>query len=215
MKQVFVLILMSLSFISCGPLNNTLAKKEKNIEYYRVFDIQTDADRYTISEAASNGLGKNTNNIKENMPIPKTPELPERPGRFKLVNPFEGTRIGALVGDKAKIVKCEDASWTANAKRTITGQSELNLTACLFPYQKGYHLNLYAMFTKQKGGLLELSRKMAVAMVGSPEEWTEKTFLDIVREIQQKTNSKIEFIEGYPKIQGTPWLDTGETIYSK
>ncbi len=41
-------------------------------------------------------------------------------------------------------------------------------------------------------------------MVGTSEEWTEKTFLDIVREIRKETYAKITYLEGYPKMHGTP-----------
>jgi len=53
---------------------------------------------------------------------------------------------------------------------------------------------------------------MASAMVGTPEEWTEKTFLDIVRQIKKDTDADIKLLEGYPVLQGTPWLDNGEAI---
>lgn len=59
---------------------------------------------------------------------------------------------------------------------------------------------------------MQISRELASAMVGTPEEWTEKTFLDIVRQIKSETEAEITYLEGYPKLQGTPWLDTGEEI---
>jgi len=104
---------------------------------------------------------------------------------------------------------CKDAAWSANANRTITGQSNLKLTACLFQYTEGYHLDHYATFTKQQGGLKELGRQAAAKMVGAPEQWTEKTFLDIVRQIQSDTGAEITLLEGCPEQQGTPWLDRG------
>ena len=38
----------------------------------RIFDIKTKADRETVAESASKGLGINTNDFKEMRPIPKT-----------------------------------------------------------------------------------------------------------------------------------------------
>jgi hypothetical protein len=49
---------------------------------------------------------------------------------------------------------------------------------------------------------------MASAMVGTPEEWTEKTFLDIVRSIRDATGAEVNLVEGYPELSGTPWLDS-------
>ena len=208
-------------FISgCGTINNALVEKTKTVEYYRIFDIKTDAGRQNVADAASDGLGENVNDAQEARPIPSFSEAPETPGRFKLKNPFEGTKMspfasqcGGSLGFKMAI--CDGAIWSAKASREVAGSDNLNLTACLFQYKEGYHLDLYATFTKQEGGVMELSRSMAQAMVGTPEQWTEKTFLDIVRNIREKTGAKIFFLEGYPKIQGTPWLDTGEKIATK
>lgn len=219
MNKVFVMPLVALALSGCGTINNALAEKTKNVEYYRIFDIKTQTDRYTIAESASNGLGRNVNDIQEARPIPTSSELPIKAGRFSLVNPFEGTKFATLISSGGvlgfKVATCDGASWTANATRSISGQSELKLTACLFPYTEGYHLDLYATFTKKEGGIMELSRQAASAMVGTPEEWTEKTFIDIVRQIRKDVGAQIYFLEGYPKQQGTPWLDGGDEILSE
>lgn len=216
MKKTIILPLIALSLTGCGTLNNALTEKTKSVEYYRIFDIKTQADRYEIAESASNGLGRNVNNAQEARPIPTGSELPTKAGRFSLINPFEGSKFAAFASGGGqlgfKIATCDGASWTANATREISGQSTLKLTACLFPYTEGYHLDLYATSTKKEGGVMELSRMAASAMVGTPEEWTEKTFLDIVRQIRIDTGADISFLEGYPTQQGTPWLDTGEDI---
>ncbi|MCZ4128327.1 MULTISPECIES: hypothetical protein [Stutzerimonas stutzeri group] len=196
----------------CGTANNYLAQKTKTVEYYRIFDVKTDVSRQAIAKAASDGLGRNVGSAEEAMPIPSSNVLPETPGRFQLVNPFEGTRLAALAGGAGslgfRMATCDGAVWTAKARREISGSNNLNLTACLFQYTRGYHLNLYAVFTKQEGGVFQVSRDMANAMVGTPEEWTEKTFLDVIRSIQATTPSKIELLEAQPEIAGTPWLDS-------
>ncbi|ELR64808.1 hypothetical protein C942_01898 [Photobacterium marinum] len=219
MNKVAVGIALSLLLSGCGSVNNVLVEKTKNVEYYRIFDIKTDADRYEIAESASDGLGRNVNDAQEARPIPTSAELPEKPGRFALENPFKGSKFAAFASSGGqlgvKVATCEGASWTAKANREISGSSNLNLTACLFPYNEGYHLDLYATFTKKEGGLLEISRQMSNAMVGTPEEWTEKTFLDIVRQIKAETGATITYLEGYPKLSGTPWLDEGDDITAK
>lgn len=206
------LFLLNLS--GCGSINNALSEKTKTVEYYRIFDIKTQADRYKMAEAASDGLGRNVNDAQENTPIPTSAELPAKPGRFSLSNPFAGSKLAALAaagGASMKIATCDGAAWTATANREVSS-STLKLTACLFPYTEGYHLDFYATFTKKEGGLLQLSRSAAYAMVGTPEEWTEKTFLDIVRQIKKETGADVSYLEGQPKMEGTPWLDTGEDI---
>lgn len=206
-------------FTGCGAANNALVSKTKSVEYYRIFDIKTKIDRDSISELASNGLGRNVNNTQEAKPIPKSAIIPSTPGRLEVANPFEGTQLGMLAlsggGFGLKIATCKDAIWTANATRNVSGDSDLRITACLFQYQDGYHLDLYATFAKQEGGLMQISRSMAHAMVGTPEEWTEKAFLDIVREIRKGSEAEITLLEAYPKIQGTPWLDDGDDIINE
>lgn len=212
MKKIALATLIGFSLASCGTINNALVEKKKTTEYYRIFDIKTNADRATVAEAASNGLGKNVNSATEANPIPSFSEPPEKPGRFSLTNPFEGSKFSALASGGGsigmKIASCNGAIWTASANRDISGSSNLRLTACLWQYKEGYHLDTYATFQKTEGGLMQLSRNMANAMVGTPEEWTEKTFLDIVRTIREVTGAEISYVEGYPKFSGTPWLDS-------
>ncbi len=218
MEKILVLTVITFLISGCGTMNNALVEKSKTVEYYRIFDIKTQADRYDISESASNGLGRNVNDTQEARPIPTSSDILDKAGRFKLVSPLEGSKFAAFASSGGqigyKIATCEGASWTAQATRDISGQSLLKLTACLFPYKEGYHLDLYATFNKKEGGFMELSRQAANVMVGTPEEWTEKTFLDIVRQISEDTGAEITFLEGYPKMRGTPWLDSGEAFIS-
>lgn len=213
MKIFFYYLSIALFLLvnGCGAVNNALVEKEKYIEYYRIFDIKTTASKYQVADAASNGLGKNVNDAQEARPIPTETEPPTKPGRFKLEDPFKGTRLAALAGAGGnigfKIATCDGAVWSAKATRAVEGDSNLTLTACLFEYEGGYHLDLYAVFGKTEGGIMEISRKMAHAMVGTPEQWVEKTFIDIAREIKKETGAEIKFVEGYPTPSGTPWLD--------
>lgn len=216
MKGIALAIGIALLTAGCGSVNNVLVEKRKSVEYYRIFDIKTTADRTTVADAASNGLGRNVESATEARPIPEWSKPPEQSGRFKLVNPFAGSKLAALASSGGnvgfKIATCEGAVWTATAKRSVSNSSDLNLTTCLWQYQGGYHLDTYATFTKVEGGLMELSRSMASAMVGTPEEWTEKTFLDIVRSIAKVTGAQVSYLEGYPALAGTPWLDGLDTF---
>lgn len=217
MKSMLVYTAVAFGLAGCGTTNNYLAAKTKTVEYYRIFDIKTSASRQAIAKAASDGIGRNVNNAQEATPIPSTTEVPARSGRFKLVNPYEGTQLAALAsaagGLGFRIATCEEAVWTAKAHREVAGSDNLNITACLFQYKGGYHLDLYGVFTKREGGLMQLSRDMASAVIGTPEAWTEKTFLDIVRTIRVKTGAEIALLEAQPEVSGTPWLDSGEDVH--
>jgi len=211
-KRLSIVVASALTIAGCGTFNNYVAAKKQTVEYYRIFDIRTTADRKTVAKAASNGIGRNVNNAQEATPIPSSADIPEKPGRFRLINPLEGSKLGAFAGGVGslglRMATCDGAVWTAKAVRSISGDSNLNLSACLFQYKGGYHLDLYAVFTKQEGGLLQISRDMAHALVGTPEEWTEKTFLDTVRSIHASVDAEITLLEAQPEISGTPWLDS-------
>lgn len=211
MKSMLPLLVVASCIVGCGSSNSYLAAKRQTIEYYRIFDIKTTASRQAVAKAARSGMARNVNNVQEAMPIPNGAGMPERAGRFKLVSPFAGTTFAALAGGAGmlapRVATCDDAVWTARAERRIASSNDLHLTACLFQYRDGYHLDLYAVFNKQEGGLLQLSRDMASAMAGTPEEWTEKALLDIVRSVRAGTGAEIVLLEAQPEIGGMPWLD--------
>lgn len=210
---------IAISLAGCGTTNNYLAEKKKTVEYYRIFDIKTPAPKGAVVKAASDGLGRNVNNAQEATPIPRSAGVPEVPGRFALINPLEGSKLAALVGGAGtlglQVATCNGAVWTAKAERKVTGSNRLDLTACLFQYKDGYHLDLYAVFVKEEGGLFQISRDLANSMVGTPEEWTEKTFLDVIRNINAKTESTITLLEAQPEVSGTPWLDNVDAPVKK
>lgn len=207
----FIGIAAALSLTACGTANNYLAEKTKTVEYYRIFDIKTAASKQSVIKATSDGLGRNVNNAQEATPIPKSATLPDTPGRFAVVNPFEGSKFAMLAGGAGSLglqmATCDGAAWTAKAVRDIAGSDKLNLTVCLFPYKDGYHLDMYAVFVKKEGGLFQVSRDLAGAMVGTPEEWTEKTFLDVARNVHARIDAKVALLEAQPEISGTPWVD--------
>lgn len=216
-KSALAVALATVSLMGCGTANNYLSAKTKTVEYYRIYQIKTDAPRQAVTAAASNGLGRNVNNAQEATPIPSSAELPEHPGRFKLVNPLQGSSLGALFAGGAgslgfRIPTCDGAVWTAKAQRAVTGSNDLSITTCLWQYKDGYHLDQYAVFTKQEGGLFQVSRDAANALVGTPEEWTEKTLLDVVRQIKLSTKADIVMLESQPELAGTPWLDKHDVM---
>jgi hypothetical protein len=145
---------------------------------------------------------------------------PATPGRFQLVDmasAFQGTGMGAFMqmasnnagGTTLRMAKCDGAVWTSHATRTIAGYTNLNLYNCLYAYKGGYQLDVYGVFQKNSGGLNGITQSLASDLVGTPEQWVNKTIMDTVRSISAATHSRVVQLEGQPKIGGDqlPWVD--------
>ncbi|MDN4056773.1 hypothetical protein QPK31_00915 [Massilia sp. YIM B02769] len=182
---------------------NMFASRDTAVEYIRVFDIKTDAAGPAVTRAASEGISRNINNATLATPVPETAEVQDQPGRFKLADPA-GAPPGTI---PARGPSCEGASWTAKAAPDVRGGQDMNIVACLFPYKGGYHLDMYAAFTKQEGGWLAWPRRAYGYVLGTPDKYAEKTMLDIVRTIRETTNAQVALVEAKPDVAGTPWLE--------
>lgn len=196
-----------------GTTNMMLAERNQTTEHYYIFDMKTGADANTVIAAASRGLRQNANDIQESRGIPDGNSVPARPGRFKVVNPLQGSQIGALAAMSGagmaalKVATCEGAAWQAMSTRD-TGPHQLRITACLYPYQGGYHLDMHGVSSQQSGGSdlgAALGAAMAHAVVGDPSAWTQKAFMDTVRQVRADTGAAVSLVEGFPEIQGKPW----------
>jgi hypothetical protein len=198
-SMIAVATVAALAGCSSPGTGNMFASTDKTVEYVRVFDIKTDAAGAAVAKAASDGINRNVAHATLATPAPA--EVHEQPGRFKMPDAAAGTPV-------AHNPSCEGASWTATATPRVTGGDHMNLVACLFPYKNGYHLDLYAVFTKKEGGWLEWPRKMTGAIMGTPEKWTEKAMIDVVRAIRESTGAEVALVEAKPDVAGTPWLDS-------
>jgi len=188
--------------------SNRFASRDTTVEYYRVFDIKTDAGAQTVAKAASDGINRNVKDAV--VSTPASVEVTELPGHFKMAGP--ASEPPAAVADKGPT--CEGAAWTAKAAPHVRGGDNMNMVACLFPYKSGYHLDMYAVFTKPEGGWLYWPRRLGGALMGTPEKYTETTMIDIVRSIREGTNAQVTLVEAKPNLAGTPWLEGSKATAS-
>lgn len=204
----------------CGNLNSALADRHETVEMYHIFDVKTSSSPDTVIQAAADGLARNTSSVTQNRPLQIGAQIPAEPGRFELVNmadAFKGTGMAAFMamaggaGTAAmRVAQCDDAIWTAKAVRASSGSNHLNLYTCLYRYQDGYSMNMYAVFQKTSGGISQLGRSLAYAMVGAPEEWVNKTIIDTVRSIEASTGAEMTHVEGQPELGPLPSLDQAD-----
>lgn len=179
------------------------ASRDTTVEYYRVFDIKTDVPAPAVARAATDGIGRN---VKEAAIATPAVEVTDLPGHFRMADPASAAPGTAV--DKSP--SCEGAAWTAKAAPHVRGGDNMNMVACLFPYKNGYHLDMYAVFTKPDGGWLSWPRRVGGMMFGTPEKFTENTMLDIVRAIRTTTRAQVSLVEAKPNLPGTPWMEGGE-----
>jgi hypothetical protein len=189
--------------------NNTLAARDTTVEYYRVFDIKTDAPADKVAKAASDGINRNVKDAQ--VTTPSGVQVTELPGHFKIADP-SGAPPGTVV-DKGP--SCDGASWTAKAAPKVRGSDNMNLVACLFPYRSGYHLDMYAVFTKPEGGWLAWPRRVGGMVMGTPEKFTEATMMDLVRAIREGTGANVSLVEAKPNLAGAPWLEPNATTAAR
>lgn len=180
---------------------NRFAARDTTVEYYRVFDIKTEAGAPTVTKAASVGINRNVKDAV--VSTPATVQVTELPGHFKMADPTSAPP--GAPADKGPT--CEGAAWTAKAVPHVRGGDNMNMVACLFPYRSGYHLDMYAVFTKPEGGWLYWPRRLGGAIMGTPEKFTETTMIDVVRAIHDSTGAQVTLVEAKPNLAGTPWLD--------
>jgi hypothetical protein len=202
MKSSMMAVGVAVALAGCSSTGdgNMFASKEKTVEYYRVFDIKTAAAGPEVVKAATNGINRNVSNAT--VATPTAADVQEQPGHFKM------NEAGAPGTAMARGPSCEGASWTAKASPQVTGGENMNMVACLFPYKNGYHLDMYAVFTKREGGWMEWPRKITGKFMGTPEKWTEKTMSDLVRTIRETTGAEVALVEAKPDVAGTPWMES-------
>lgn len=214
-KRNFALLPLVAVLCSCASTNSYLANRTTTVEMYHIFDVKTSASTAVVAKAATDGLSRNTNDVSTNLPLQMNAVVPATPGRFSIIDigaKLGGTGMGALMqlssiqsgGASLKAASCDGAAWTARAQRTITNSSNLTLYGCLYRYRTGYHLNTYAVFQKTEGGLTQISRDIAHSLVGTPEEWVNKTILDMTRQIEVDAQATVVHLEGQPALGNVP-----------
>jgi hypothetical protein len=206
MKRVMMAAVVGTALAGCStPAGDMFAARDRTVEYVRVFDIKTEAPAPAVLHAASEGISRNILNAKLATPLPETAEVLDQPGRFKLAE-----TPGAARGPS-----CDGASWTAQARPDVRGTSDMHIVACLYPYKTGYHLDMYAAFTKKEGGWLAWPRRATGLVLGTPEKYVEKTMLDLVRTIRETTKAQVALVEARPEVTGAPWLEPSGAQVSK
>lgn len=193
---------LSLSMIAgCASMTPTTEREEGYAIYHVAPGNAVSAS--DITDAIKTGLQQNMSEVSINTSIPPSP-LPEEPARFSMVNPFQGSNLGALAaasGQSFSVPTCDQALMTANADDSSMSQYGENTTffLCLQPYTDGYNIDIYTAFSKQSGGFstATLGATLARSVVGDSSQFLPRTIDDIIGEVEE-TGAKVTLVETYP-----------------
>ena len=212
-----VVVASGVALSACSAVNSTINERSEAVEMYHIYDVKTNVDTATIARAASDGLAANTNSVQTAMPLQIGKTVPTTPGRFTIDDVAAGMNgqnsamlkmLSAQSGGLGmKVATCADAVWTSKAVRNISGSNNLNLYTCIYKYHGGYNIDMYAVFTKQSGGLYQVIRDGANAIAGTPEEWVNKTIVDTLRSIERASGTRAVHLEGQPDLGPLPAAD--------
>src|SRR5471030_1983934 len=212
-----VVVASGVALSACSAVNVGLNERSEAVEMYHIYDVKTNVDTATIAKAASDGLAANTNSVQTAMPLQIGKTVPTTPGRFTIDDVAAGmsgqnSAMLRMMANQSgslglKSANCADAVWTSKAIRNIAGSNNLTLYTCVYKYRSGYNVDMYAVFTKQSGGLYQVIREGANALAGTPEEWVNKTIADTIRSVERATGAHAVHVEGQPDLGPLPAAD--------
>ena len=198
--MLFVLV-MGMSVAGCASMTPTRETQSS----YAIYNVNPSGGvtASRVGEAIKIALQKNMSNVQVRTGIPPSP-LPEKPGRFQLVDPFKGSPMGALAarsGQSLETPMCEGALLTATAQDTTMSQygEGTSFFLCLLPYQGGYHIDVYTSFTKASGSFsaATLGATLARTVVGDSSQFIPRTVKAVVDSVEA-AGASVKLLEQYP-----------------
>lgn len=197
----FVVTCLALALSGCmmTPTNETVAN-------YAVYDMKDPQNRSPdeVGDTYLAALKTIMSDVSVTRNIPPQ-ELPDKPGRFELVNPLQGSSLGALAaanGASMNVPNCAGAYIIVASDDTGMSRWGENTRYynCLWQYKDGWHIDWYISYSKKSGGVS--ADAMASALVESVMGDSRKAMKVYRDNIIKKMNDKgftTQLIESYPK----------------
>lgn len=166
-----------------------------------IYDVKPTVDRNALMNAIVEAVQTHNRYAVVDRGIPPA-ELPEKPGRFKLVNPFAGTGLGALAASQGGVVRvavCDDPLLQIKAgSKDAYGNEGTSFTLCLFPYREGYRIDIYATFEKYTGlaSTQAIAAQINRAVVGDSSQFIPRA-MNEVRLAAEKTGATVTIVDSY------------------
>ena len=200
MKKALFVMVVSLVAGGCASITPTVETEAT----YAIYDVKPNpgVTASKLGEAIKTALQKNMKGVQMVASIPPS-TLPEKPSRFQMANPFKGSAMAAYAASSGYSIErptCEGSMLTANAQDSMPGYGEgTSFFLCLLPYQGGYHINIYASFTKLSGGFsaATLGATLARKVVGDSSQFLPRTVKAVVDSVQA-AGATTTLVEQYP-----------------
>lgn len=197
LKTIGMLVVASSVLSACATLTPT----KEVTEGYRIYDIKNAPSLSSITANLKAALQINSDKATFQNNIPPHP-LPEKPGRFQVVNPLANSNFGALLaaqGGGMKVPKCDNSPFTGMTQDNFAGSENTTFFVCLHPYAEGYHMDIYYTFTKTSGGFSPeaLGQALARSAVGDSSQFIPRT-IAALEKAAQDTGASVKIVESYP-----------------
>lgn len=195
MYRIFAILALFM-FSGCSSMTPT-QKTEASFVIYDVQPISINRDQFL--EAITQAVQKNQSQVRISRDI-QTGELPEKPSRFVLKDPFANTKFGALMsanGQSMKTPVCDNPVLTlASGNSSASGDTTFFL--CVMPYKVGYSVNIYSTFSSSSGGISvnALGAALAKSVVGDSSQYIPRA-MNEVRTASESVGGKVAIIDSY------------------
>lgn len=196
--------LIALSGLFLGSGCAAITPTYETVEGHKIYDIQTHVTSVFTGQLASKlkeVIQKNAGDMQFNNSIPPA-NLPEKPGRYTLIDPLKNSPgLLALTGGKIsmQIPSCEGAVIEAISHRPFSGSENTTFIVCLFPYQRGYQMDVYYKFSKASGGLSTqaLGNALAQSLIGDSRQFIPDT-ISALENAVKAAGFQFVLIDSYP-----------------
>ena len=197
-------ILLGLSFVLLTGCSSTTPTRTTE-SAYMVIDVKGDTDiRNELLNAIIKEAQVNMSKLTVNRGVPPS-ELPEKPQRFELIDPFENSQMGGLMalaqasGASTKIPSCKDPILTMQTTDDARNWGErTTFFICVVQYVEGYQVNMYTTFEQQTGGVSinALSASLARSVVGDTSQVIPIT-MDNIKTTIANVGSSVTIVDSY------------------
>ncbi|QJR82151.1 hypothetical protein CA267_016030 [Alteromonas pelagimontana] len=177
MNKLIFTTLFALLATGCASTTPTKSTEQA----YLIINIPGDSSiRQQVVDTVITTVKENMNSLTYNQGIPPA-LLPATAPRFTLVNPFGQSGFAAMAqaqGMNLKVPQCQDPLLTIKSDSSTSGWSEsTTFFTCVVQYADGYHVDIYATFEQESGGLSvnALSQSLARSVVGDTSQLIPRT----------------------------------------